>query len=100
MILWLLGGTVIEASFVIIQLGFKDRLKISLLILGEFEQTGYFRNLFYATVAFITYWLEVFLQTFYARLPCFGKHKKRGFGYCQSYPIFSSVLLNLWMIKG
>lgn len=38
------------------------------------EKTG--TCLFLAAIAFITYCLEVFLQTFEETLTCFSKHKK------------------------
>ena len=50
-------------------------------------------------VAFIRFCLEVFLQTFYATLPCFCKCKKCGFGWCQTFPIFSHILLNFWILE-
>ena len=60
---------------------------------------GYFRNLFWATVAFTTF-LEVLFQIFNSTLLCFCKLEKRGFVYCQSFPIFRNILRNFCMSRG
>ena len=60
---------------------------------------GYYRNLFLATVAFMSP-LEVFLRTFYATLSCFCKRQKRVALVVVKLFLYLDILFNFWMSKG